>query len=225
MRFRCNLNTEVTADLIREKRPDHLIVAEGAEPLLPPIEGTDDPSVLSSWEVLRDNPLLGRDVAVIGGGAVGLETALFVAAKGTLTPEVLHFLFAYEAESTERLRELMFQGTSRVTVFEMLPRAGKDVGKSTKWVLMGNLKRHGVRILTEAKVASVRNGIVVCEREGQTEERQFDNVILASGSRPVQRLSKEAEALGIPFTTVGDCTGPGKISDAVHGGFLAALKI
>jgi len=61
------------------------------------------------------------EVAIVGGGAVGLETALFVAAKGTISPEVLHFLFTHDAESVERLWELMFKGTSKVTVFEMLP--------------------------------------------------------------------------------------------------------
>jgi len=54
---------------------------------------------------------------------------------------------------------------------------------------------------------------------------QFGNVILASGSRPVKKLSSEVSALGIPFTTVGDCIMPGRINDAIHGGFLAALKI
>jgi len=76
--------------------------------------------------VLKDNSFLGKQVAIIGGGGVGLETALFVAAKGTLTPQVLHFLMAYDAMPPERLKALMFAGTSSVTVFEMLDNAGKD---------------------------------------------------------------------------------------------------
>ena len=39
-----------------------------------------------------------------------------MAAKGTLTPEVLHFLMAYEAMPVERLNQLMFTGTASVTV-------------------------------------------------------------------------------------------------------------
>lgn len=220
-----HLNTEVDIAMLKQKQPDHVIIAEGAEAIIPPIEGVDDSCVLSAWDVLGKSPQLGRSVAIIGGGAVGLETALFVAAKGTLNPETLHFLFTYEAESVERLRELMFHGTSRVTVFEMLPKAGVDVGRSTRWVLFDSLKRFGIHILTSSKVNSIRKGTVIYEKDGKKDEMHFDQVILAAGSRPVKRLSVEMQNLGIPFDVVGDCIQPGKINDAIHGGFLAALKI
>ncbi len=220
-----HLKTRVDTDLIQAKKPDYIIVAEGADVLIPPINGADDPSATTAWSVLKDNPRLGKKVAIIGGGAVGLETALYVASKGTLTPEILHFLFSYDAIEVDRLRELMFRGSSQVTVFEMLPKAGMDVGKSTKWVLLGNLERYCVDILTNSKVIGINNGTVTFEQDGKEEKLQFDNVILASGSKPVQHLSEKVEALGIPFTTIGDCTKIGKINDAIHGGFLAALKI
>jgi len=220
-----HLNSPVDTEFIKEKNPDHLIIAEGAKALMPPINGADDPSVLSAWEVLGSSTALGKKVAIIGGGAVGLETALFVADKGTINAETLHFLFSYEAESPERLRELMFRGASTVTVFEMLPKAGSDVGKSTRWVLFDSLKRYGVTIRTETKVSAINNGTLTWEADGQEATETFDNVILAAGSRPVRTLSEAAESLGIPYCTVGDCNGPGKINDAIHGGFLAATAI
>lgn len=220
-----HLNTAVDTGLIQSRKPDFVLVAEGAEALIPPIPGAADPGVFNAWEVLRDNPFLGKRVAIIGGGSVGLETALFVAAKGTITPEILHFLFTYEAESIERLRELMFQGSSRVTVFEMLPKAGKDVGKSTKWILTDNLKRYGVKVNTSAKVISIQSSTLIYEKDGESFRQAFDSVILASGSRPVQRLSREIEALKIPYAVIGDCIKPGKINDAIHAGFLAGTAI
>ncbi len=220
-----HLNTEVGPEMIQAKKPDHVIVAEGARALIPPIKGAGDDGVLNAWEVLQDNPLLGKNVAVIGGGAVGLETALFVAAKGTLTPDILHFLFSYEAMSHERLRALMVRGSSRVTVFEMLPTAGKDVGRSTKWVLFDNLKRHGVAIETNTKVTAIENGRLTYEQPDGVRQRQFDQVIIASGSQPVKTITKQLEETGIPYTTVGDCIRPGKINDAIHGGFLAARNL
>ncbi len=221
-----HLDTAVDLELVRREAPDHVIVAEGAEALVPPIAGVNDPAVLTAWQVLGDNPRLGRRVAIIGGGAVGLETALFVAAKGTLTPEILHFLFAYDAEPPQRLRELIYRGTSAVTVFEMLAKAGADVGKSTKWILMANLERHGVTIRTKTKVVAIEDGRVLTldGPDGQGREA-FDTVIVASGSRPVQRLSATLQEAGIPFTAVGDTIKPGKLNDAIHGGFLAALNV
>ncbi len=219
------LNTFVDREIISKKKPDHIIIAEGAESAVPPVEGTDDPYVISAWKVLRNNPPLAKNVAIIGGGSVGLETALFIASKGTISPEILYFLFAYDAETPERLKELMFKGSCSVTVFEMLHKIGKDIGKSTRWVVFDNLKRYGVKTITGAKVSSVRNGKVLFEKDGKKEEMIFGNIILASGSRPVKKLSAEVSTLGIPFTTVGDCIAPGRINEAIHGGFLAALKI
>lgn len=220
-----HLNTSVDADLIQTHNPDYIIIAEGAEPLLPDIEGVDDPCVLSAWQVLKENPFLGKSVAVIGGGSVGLETALFVAAKGTITAETLYFLFTYEAESVERLRQLLFKGSSKVTVFEMLPKIGKDVGKSTKWILLDNLRRFRVSVRTSAQVKSIKNGLVTYVKDDETKQVQFDNVILSAGSKQVEKLSGEIKQLGIPFATVGDCIRPGRLNDAIHGGFLTALNI
>lgn len=219
------LNTGVDIDMIREKRPDHVIVAQGAEPLIPPIKGFEDKSVMTSWEVLKNNPPLGHSVAVIGGGAVGLETAFFIASRGTITPEVLYFLFKYEAEAPDRLRELMFNGLCHVTVFEMLGKVGKDVGKSTKWVLFDNLRKYGVTITTGARVLEIKGDGLVWEASGETREAMFDNVILSSGSKSVDTLSDQLEALAIPHTVVGDSNKPGRIDDAIHGGFLAAMGI
>jgi 2,4-dienoyl-CoA reductase (NADPH2) len=220
-----HLNTAVDTELIKKRDPDYIILAEGARPLLPQIDGSDDACVYSAWQVLKGNPVLGKSVAVIGGGSVGLETAVFIAAKGTLTPETLHFLFAYEAVSPERLRELMYQGSSKVTVFEMLPRIGQDIGKSTRWILFDNLKRYKISVKTGARVTSIRDGIVRFQKDGRKEQVQFDNVVLASGSQSVPGISAEVKKMGYPFATVGDGVRAGKLNEAIHGGFLAALNI
>jgi 2,4-dienoyl-CoA reductase-like NADH-dependent reductase (Old Yellow Enzyme family) len=220
-----HLNTEVNMDLVDARSPDHVIAATGAKALIPPIPGADGAGVFTAWDVLRGNPPLGKDVAVIGGGAVGLETALFVAARGTINAETLDFLFRYEAASQERLRELLFNGISTVTVFEMLPKAGTDVGRSTRWVLFDSLKRYHIAIETDATVQSVAADAVSWEKGGEPFTRNFDTVIVASGSRSVNGLADGLKAKGLPLTTVGDCIQPGKINDAIHGGFLAALNL
>ena len=62
-----------------------VILATGATPLVPPIPGIDLPHVVESWDVLQDKVFTGKKIAIIGGGAVGVETALFLAEKGTLS--------------------------------------------------------------------------------------------------------------------------------------------
>ncbi len=224
-RIPLHLNTTVDLDLIRERAPDHVIVAEGARPLIPPIPGAEDPDVLNAWQVLKENPMLGKRVAVIGGGAVGLETALFVAARGTLTPQVLHFLMAYDAMPPDRLKALMFAGSASVFVFEMLDKAGKDVGRSTRWILMDRLSRYGVKVNTGARVLRIREGELTWEQDGQKRSDRFDSIILASGSRSEGRLAKAMTDAGIAHTVVGDAIRPGKLNHAIHGGFLAAVGL
>lgn len=219
------LEKEVDIDFIREREPDHVIIAEGAAPLKPKIDGIDDDRVISAWDVLRDDPKLGKRVAVIGGGAVGLETALFIAMKGTISPETLHFLFTYEAESIERLRELATRGTKEVTVFEMLPKVGAGVGRSTKWILLGDIQRHGVSVITSAKVTSMKNGVVSYEIDGKQNSMEFDTIVNAIGSRSVRKIADSIEELGIPYDIIGDSLRPAKISEAIHEAFLAVARI
>ncbi len=220
-----HLDTEVTPELIHNEKPDFIIAAEGAEESFPPIDGITESSIFSAWNVLENDPPLGKKIAVIGGGAVGLETAEFLAEKGTLAPESLYFLFKYRGESYERLQELIRKGTKEITVFEMLPRAGNGVGKSTKWILMGNIEEHDVKIITGAKVTSVRDNIVTYEKDGETASIQFDSIVNAAGSKSVRRIAGELDKTGIPYAVAGDSNRPATIMQAIHEGFLAVMSM
>ncbi len=219
-----HLNTILTVDMVSSGGPDYVIVAEGARPVIPAC-AAGDRGVLSSWDVLAGDPATGDEVAVIGGGSVGVETALFVASKGTISPEILHFLFVYGGEKEERLRDLATRGTKKVTVFEMGPKPAADMGRSTRWVLMKEAARYGVEVLTDAKVVSVMDGVVEFERDGRQSSRRFDTVIVSAGARSERRLADEMEKTGIPFRVVGDCVAPGKIDGAIHGAFLAVMEL
>jgi 2,4-dienoyl-CoA reductase (NADPH2) len=220
-----HLGAELDLEKIKEMNPEALIVAEGAEPITPNIPGSDQPFVISSWEFLKDCPPVGKKVAVIGGGAVGMETAMQVARIGTINPNILEFLMFHKAESDERLHELVRKGTKEVTIFEMLPKAGQDVGKSSRWVWLHDLREREVRIVTRAKVEAIEPDGIVYTVEEETQKEPFDSVIMAVGSRPKKTLSEGLEQAGIPFRAVGDCNTPRMIIDAVHEGYLAAVDI
>ncbi|MGI5887277.1 MAG: FAD-dependent oxidoreductase, partial [Syntrophomonadaceae bacterium] len=210
------LNTEVHLEMIKNNQPDYVIAAEGAEIIVPPIEGIDGDNVFSAWEVLKNNPQLGRKVAIIGGGSVGLETAHFIAEKGTISPETLYFLFKHDAQTPERLRELLFKGNKEVTVFELMPKAGKDVGKSTKWELLQSLDKLGVNIITSAKVLTIKDNTLTFEKDGAIQTARFDNIIYATGSKSVRTLADQLATTRIPFSVIGDSVRPAKIMDAIH---------
>lgn len=224
LNIKVHMNTMVDLDLIRQLRPDYIIAAEGARPVQPAIEGIGGPGVFNAWDVLANDPPLGRKIAVLGGGAVGLETAHFLALKGTISDSVLRFLFSNNAESPERLKQLIFQGSKQITVFEKMPRVGNGVGRSSIWGLMNELRKHGVRIVNRASVHSFHDRMLSYEKDGKLNSEEFDNLIVAVGSRPVRELAEALPETGIPFTVIGDSLEPGQITDAIHQAFLAVMN-
>lgn len=224
LKIKVHINTTVDLDLIRQLKPDYIIAAEGARPVHPAIEGIEGSGVFNAWDVLANDPPLGRKIAVLGGGAVGLETAHFLALKGTISDSVLHFLFSNNAESPERLKQLIFQGSKQITVFEKMPRVGNGVGRSSIWGLMNELRKHGVRIVNRASVNSFHDRMLSYEKDGKLNSEEFDNLIVAVGSRPVRELAEALPETGIPFTVIGDSLAPGQITDAIHQAFLAVMN-
>ncbi|UCD83396.1 MAG: FAD-dependent oxidoreductase, partial [Deltaproteobacteria bacterium] len=219
------LGKEATVGSLKRMATDALILAAGAEPLLPEIPGIDLPRVCTAWDVLRGEADLGRKVVIIGGGAVGVETALYIAAQGTISGETLKFLLIHEAEDFETLREICRKGTREVTLIEQLPKIGQDIGVFSRWVLLKEISFFGVRSLTEARVKEIRTGEVVYEKDGRESVEPGDSVVLALGSRPLNALAETLTRAGVSFKEIGDCRDPRKVIDAIQEGFTAAQEL
>ena len=220
------LGLEVTPEIVSSERPDLVVVATGAVPFKPPIEAVGAPNVYQAWDVLQGNVQTGKDVVVVGGGSVGLETAIWLGTKGTISPEQLYFLTLHNAESSDVLRELMLKGIKNVTVIEMARRMGQDVGPSTRWVLMKELEMRGIKLITQARMKDIHeNAVVYTDVEGTDVTIKCDSVVLAMGSRPENSLTKSLENYGFKVKTIGDANTCGKIGDALDAGFALACEI
>ena len=215
----------VTPDIVRQIKPDVLVVATGAHPTRPNISGIDGDNVIQSWELLERNPQTGKNVVVIGGNAVGLETALFLADQGTLSPEVLHFLMVNRAESFETLTELLDRGSKQVTVIELTKKAGADVGMTTRWTLLGELKRLGVRILTQTEAVGISPDGVQIQNDRGPEIIPADTVVLATGSRKEEGLVDELRGQLPEIHVIGDAKEPRNVLAAIREGFLLGLSL
>lgn len=217
---------EVTPEMVAWEQPDLVVVATGAAPLRPPIETVGQPHVAQAWDVLKGTARTGRSVVVVGGGSVGLETAVFLSSKGTITPSQLYFLTFHEAEAPDELRDLMIKGIKKVTVIEMQSRVGQDVGPSTRWILMKKLRLRGVQTITGATMKDIQPGkVVYTDTQGQDVEIPADTVVLAMGSRPENSLAAALEKAVVPVQVIGDAAKPGKIGRAVESAFDLALEV
>jgi 2,4-dienoyl-CoA reductase (NADPH2) len=219
------LDCEVNKALIRDESPDAVILATGAKPISPPIPGSNRHHVVQAWDVLANRVTTGRRVVILGGGAVGVETALFLAEKGTLSAEGIKFLLVNRAEDPQALFEMATRGTRQVILVEMLDKVGKDIGKSTRWGMMQELSRIGVTTVTRAKALEITAKGLRVEKDGRVEAIDADTVVIAAGAASHNPLEKVVEALGIPFKIVGDAAKVALAFDAVHHGYRAGVEI
>jgi 2,4-dienoyl-CoA reductase (NADPH2) len=219
------LDTEADKRFVENMGPDVVVLATGARPLLPDIQGIDDPRVVASWDVLSGKAPVGKRIVIIGGNAVGLETALYLANQGTLSPEALHFLVAHKAETWDALKGMLNRGSRDVTVVEMMKRPGQDIGRSTRWTVMAELRRLGVSIRRNTRVVGIRpEGVETEDAQGHS-LLNADSVVVAAGSVRENRLLSEIEALISEVYIIGDAKEPRNALEAIKEGFLTGLKI
>lgn len=219
------LGREADAGFIKETAPDAVVMATGAKPLLPDMPGIDGGNVFQAWKVLAGKVRAGHKVVIVGGNAVGLETALYLAHQGTLSPEVFHFLTIHRAETPEALNDLLNKGNKDVTVVEMTKRAGQDIGASTRWIVMAELRRLGVTIKKGTKAVGITPEGLEVETEEGPGFLPADSIVIAAGSRPENRLIGDIQGLVPEYYTIGDANEPRNALYAIREGFLAGLKI
>ena len=183
-----------------------MIIATGAKPIIPNISGIDRDNVVTAIDVLAGKQQVGTRVVVIGGGMVGIESAVYLAEKGR-----------------------------KVSIVEMLPKIVLDTGLTWRLAYWRKIPLLGIQIFTETRLYEVReNGVnVVMKLEPEHPERKgdelifipADTVVLAVGMKPDRSLIKDLEEKIPKVYTVGDCVEPLKIIDAIHEGARIGMEI
>lgn len=219
------LGKKANVESIKAFGADVVVVATGATPITPPVEGVNGPNVVQAWDVLAGSAVTGKRVAIIGGGAVGCETAMLLAQKGTINAQTLHFLALNDAEDWETLKHLATRGVKEVTVVEMQKAAGADIGISSRWVILQEIKRYGINVFAKAKALRITAEGVVLDAAGEEKLLEADTVVLAVGSRPVNELAAKVKEQLPAAYVVGDAAAPKKALEAIYQGFLAGCEI
>jgi len=220
-----HLGVEASSLQVEAEKPDALVLATGAVALIPPLKGIDGPNVRLAWDVLTGKADTGHEVVIIGGGAVGLETALFLAHKGALDAETLYFLMFKQAERFETLQSLLYQGVKKVTVVEMIKKLGQDIGTSTRWTILQDVSRMGIKTLTRTQAKEITREGVIAERDGKDLFLKGDTVVIAAGARPDNRLYEELKGRVAEVHLIGDAKSPRKVLEAVAEGFEAGRTL
>lgn len=197
------LSTTATRALVDDVDPSVVIYAIGAEPFYPEIPGLDGPNVVTATELLEDQPEIGLDVAVLGAGFVGCETALHLARLGKTTRLI-----------------------SRRTAEEI----ALDINYTVRLALRKEMVRAGVEVIGRAEVEKIEPGSLFVRwldgpSEEATERLRVDTVVLARGFVPRVALAEELMASGRDVRMVGDTRRTGLILDAIQQGYAIAKAL
>ena len=193
-------NTEATAELISELKPDAAIVATGSVPLRLPIPGLADCGCVTAEDMLTGKVDVGHRVLVVGGGMVGCEAAEFL---------------------TEREHP--------VDMIEMKPVIGEDIVPEARKYIMANLEKHKVLQRVNARVKQFyADGVdftdTVTGEDGSL--RGYDSVVLAMGYRSNNTLEEKLRELVPQVIVIGEARqAPGNSMEATGDAFNAALSI
>lgn len=191
------LNEECTVRKVREGKPDAVIVATGATHLIPDVPGINSKNVATAIEVLAGVKQVGKNVIIVGGGSIGCETAEFIQQRG-----------------------------GKVTILEMLPTIGADIGPFNRWIIIDRLEKAGIRMETLAKVEKItERGIWISRQDITYEFFEADSVVIAVGMASANSLARKLEGKVPELYQIGDCVKPRQVKEAIEEGFLIGLQV
>jgi dihydrolipoamide dehydrogenase len=162
-----------TADATRIISSKAIVIATGAKPYIPPIEGLAEVGYLTSdtvWQ-LREQP---KRLLVLGGGAIGCELAQAFASLGC-----------------------------QVTQVESLPRLMSREDEDVSALVLAKFQQQGIKVLLThtAKKFSLEHGekLLIAEYQGQTVRIAFDQILIAVG-RAANLTGYGIEEMGIALS-------------------------
>lgn len=191
------LDTEVTPRFLSEFEPEAVILAVGSSPLVPSIPGIE--RAVDALTLYDNLDKVGRRVVVIGGGLVGCETALHLAATG-----------------------------HEVTVVEMLERIAQETFSMPRAALLDEMERRGVdQLLGYRCIEILPEGVKLSDDTGAQLLVEADTVCCSVGMKANSEtvISLKNALPGVPVFEIGDCNCVGKVANATESAYRAALAI
>lgn len=190
----------ITADSLEELAgAAAVILATGVRPRDPGLPGTELPHVRSYSRALLEAVTNGGPAVVIGAGGIGIDVAHFLSHAGC-----------------------------RVTLMRRGAPIGEHIGRSTRWVLLRELRARGVEMLTGVSYERIAaEGVLIRDAAGRDRLIRAHRVVIAAGQEAHDPLSAALERTGRKFRLAGGARIAGEL-DAVRAfreGALAAQEV
>ena len=196
------LGTEARLDALRGF--DEVVVATGVEPRIPDIPGIE--RAVSYADVLSGRRTVGRRVAVVGAGGIGVDTSVFLthveedledwlAHWGVGDPD-LHRGGLTERKPRESAREVFLVQRKTTPI-------GIGLGKTSGWAHRAVLKQSGVELVSGASYDRIDERGLHVTVDGEARLLEVDDVVVCAGQESVRDLYDELVAAGITTHLIG----------------------
>lgn len=192
---------------------DEVVLATGIVPRALDIAGLDHPSVMSYLDVLRDKKPVGRRVAIIGAGGIGVDTAEYLVHDPHHKPaslDVPTFLKEWGIDpglkargGIEGVQEVVDPSPREVFLLQRKQKKITGPGKTTGWIHRESLLKKKVNMMTGVSYRGIDDSglhITIGDKEMVL---AVDNVVICAGQEPNRELQAGLEAMGKPVHLIG----------------------
>ena len=188
-----------TKEYCASLKPDVLIIACGAEPIILDIPGTDNKNVMGFLQAINQPQDIKDKVVIIGGGTIGMEIGLELAEQE-----------GKDVSIVEMTDELAAQGN-------MLYR----IALRHKYEVLDNMKFYMNSICTQIK----EDEVIIKNNAGEEQVIKADTVILAVGVKTNREFVDSFYDLDADIYEIGDAVRPRKLFEAISEGYGVASFI
>jgi len=193
------LNTSATAEMIKAKGYDTILVAVGSDPIVSKIPGADGSNVYNIIDSYSKEKSMGKNIVFIGGGEFGADAGMHLAKTG-------HNVTMLTSE-----KELFPNDRPHypITIIE----AYQDLKNFS--------------IITEGTATGISAGKVTYkDTAGSEKSIPADSVVVYSGLKPKKDESLKFYGSAKQFFTVGDCSEKGgNIQKCIRSAFFTASEV
>ena len=206
------LNTMATARLLQEEEFDEIVIATGVKPRQPDIPGINLPQVMGYRDALLDRRPVGRRVAIIGAGGIGVNCAEYLSHQGpspSLDKAAFYKEWGVDPDFKARggvagIKPSLPPSPREIYLLQRKEdKVGTDLGASTAWIHRGILKRKGILMLPGCRYEMIdETGVHLTHKENRR-ILEVDSVILCTGQEPLRELYEMLNASGTKAVLIG----------------------
>ncbi|SMY35705.1 2,4-dienoyl-CoA reductase [NADPH] [Photobacterium malacitanum] len=208
-----HLGVEVNAEQLLSY--DEVVIATGVQPRIPPITGIEHSKVVDYQTLIRDKITLGKKVAIIGAGGIGVDVATM------LTEPADNDLDSWLREWNID-KSLSYSGGLLPSDDYISPRevwlmqrrsgkVGKGPGRTTGWIHRRTLAKRGVHLWSGVEYHAIDDQGLHLMIDGQARILDVDNIVICSGQTSVDSLSTLLTEQGLTVHVIGGAEEAGEV--------------